>query len=67
MQIDTYLENDLMVSLDIYRGSSPDGNQTIKRDFDDVQHLVKIKMSLSFFIQLFNWFVIVFWWIANSD
>lgn len=40
-----------MVSLEIYRGSSQDGNQTIKDDFDDVQHLVKIKKSLSLFIE----------------
>lgn len=50
VQIDTYIENDLMVSLEIYRGSSQDGNQTIKDDFDDVQHVVKIKKSLSLFI-----------------
>lgn len=50
MQIDTYIESDLRVSMEIYIGSSPDGNQTIKQDFDDVQHLVKIKKSLSLFI-----------------
>lgn len=43
MQVHTYMESDLTVSLNIYRGSRPDGNQTIKNDFDDVQHLVKNK------------------------
>lgn len=37
-KVHTYLENDLMVSLRIYRDSSPEGNQTIKQDFDAVQH-----------------------------
>lgn len=40
VQIDTYFERDLMRSLEIYRGSSPEGNKTIRADFDTVQHLV---------------------------
>lgn len=40
MQVDTYMESDLMQSLKIYRDSSQDGNKTIKDDFDAVQHLV---------------------------
>lgn len=52
MQVHTYMESDLMASLNIYRGSSPDGNQTIKQDFDAVQHLVKMKKSPLLFIQL---------------
>ncbi|KAG7234953.1 hypothetical protein INR49_003473 [Caranx melampygus] len=38
-EIDTYFERDLMRSLEIYRGSSPEGNKTIRADFDAVQHL----------------------------
>ncbi|XP_022076306.1 leukocyte surface antigen CD53-like [Acanthochromis polyacanthus] len=37
-EIDTYFERDLMRSLEIYRDSSPEGNQTIKDDFDAVQY-----------------------------
>lgn len=40
VQIDTYLEKDLMRSLEIYRESSHEGNKPIKDDFDAVQHLV---------------------------
>lgn len=40
LQIDTYFEKDLMQSLEIYRQSHPEGNKTIKDDFDAVQHLV---------------------------
>ncbi|KAG8011636.1 Leukocyte surface antigen CD53, partial [Nibea albiflora] len=39
MQIDSYFEKDLMRSLEIYRQSSPEGNKTIRNDFDAVQHL----------------------------
>ncbi|KAM8761226.1 leukocyte surface antigen CD53-like isoform 3-T4 [Acanthopagrus schlegelii] len=38
-EIDTYFEKDLMQSLEIYRQSRPEGNKTIKDDFDAVQHL----------------------------
>lgn len=54
MQVNTYMESDLMVSLNIYRGSSPDGNQTIKQDFDAVQHLVKVENLSHYCIQLFS-------------
>lgn len=47
LQIDTYFEKDLMRSLEIYRGSSPEGNQTIRADFDAVQHLVNQLLTLS--------------------
>lgn len=40
VQIDTYFERDLMRSLEIYRQSTPEGNKTIKDDFDAVHHLV---------------------------
>lgn len=40
VQIDTFFEEDLMRSLEIYRQSSPEGNETIRDDFDAVQHLV---------------------------
>ncbi|XP_073323098.1 leukocyte surface antigen CD53-like [Pagrus major] len=40
-EIDTYFERDLMQSLEIYRQSSPEGNKTIKDDFDAVQHLFR--------------------------
>nr|XP_033475191.1 uncharacterized protein LOC117252429 isoform X2 [Epinephelus lanceolatus] len=40
-EIDTYFENDLMRSLEIYRQSSPESNKTIKEDFDAVQHLFR--------------------------
>ncbi|XP_069022245.1 leukocyte surface antigen CD53-like isoform X1 [Embiotoca jacksoni] len=39
-EIDTYFERDMMRSLEIYRQSSPESNQTLKNDFDAVQHLV---------------------------
>lgn len=42
VQIDTYFEKDLTQSLAVYRQSGPGENQTIKEDFDDVQHLVII-------------------------
>ncbi|XP_036954854.1 leukocyte surface antigen CD53-like isoform X1 [Acanthopagrus latus] len=40
-EIDTYFEKDLMQSLEIYRQSHPEGNKTIKDDFDAVQHLFR--------------------------
>ncbi|XP_061586116.1 leukocyte surface antigen CD53-like [Cololabis saira] len=40
-EIGTYFEEDLTLSLEIYRQSSPGGNHTIKDDFDTVQHLFK--------------------------
>ncbi|KAM8726031.1 leukocyte surface antigen CD53-like isoform 4-T6 [Acanthopagrus schlegelii] len=40
-EIDTYFEKDLMQSLEIYRQSRPEGNKTIKDDFDAVQHLFR--------------------------
>ncbi|XP_062274041.1 leukocyte surface antigen CD53-like [Scomber scombrus] len=40
-KIDTYFEKDLMQSLEIYRMSSPEGNKTIRDDFDAVQNLFK--------------------------
>lgn len=40
-EIDTYFERDLMGSLEIYRSSSPEGNMTIKNDFDAVQYLFR--------------------------
>ncbi|XP_028313615.1 leukocyte surface antigen CD53-like [Gouania willdenowi] len=40
-EINTYFERDLMESLEIYRQSSPGGNQTIKDDFDAVQYLFR--------------------------
>ncbi|CAJ1068756.1 leukocyte surface antigen CD53-like isoform X1 [Xyrichtys novacula] len=40
-EIDTYFEKDLKRSLEIYRQSSPEGNRTIKADFDAVQHLFR--------------------------
>lgn len=40
-EIDTYFESDLRRSLEIYRDSSPEGNQTIKDDFDAVQYLFR--------------------------
>lgn len=49
MQVRTYLKGDLMASLEIYRGSSGDGNQTIKQDFDAVQFLVNDQKSHSEF------------------
>lgn len=50
MQVDTYMESDLMQSLKIYRDSSQDGNKTIKDDFDAVQHLVNDQeVTLSFY------------------
>uniref|UniRef100_A0A3Q3WA65 Tetraspanin n=1 Tax=Mola mola TaxID=94237 RepID=A0A3Q3WA65_MOLML len=39
-EIDTYMERDLMQSLEIYRESTQEGNKTIKDEFDAVQHLV---------------------------
>lgn len=39
--IDTYFEEDLTRSLEIYKQSSPEGNKTIKDDFDAVQHLFR--------------------------
>ncbi|XP_059194164.1 leukocyte surface antigen CD53-like [Centropristis striata] len=36
-----YFKNDLLQSLEIYRQSGPDGNKTIKKDFDAVQHLFR--------------------------
>uniref|UniRef100_A0A3Q2XMK6 Uncharacterized protein n=1 Tax=Hippocampus comes TaxID=109280 RepID=A0A3Q2XMK6_HIPCM len=42
VQIDTYFEKDLTQSLAVYRQSGPGENQTIKEDFDAVQHLVII-------------------------
>lgn len=50
VQIDMYLEKDLMQSLEIYRESSHEGNKTIKEDFDAVQHLVND--PLIYFINL---------------
>ncbi len=44
VQIDTFFEKDLMQSLEIYRQSSPEGNKTIKEEFDAVQHLVNSLM-----------------------
>ncbi|XP_034548432.1 leukocyte surface antigen CD53-like isoform X2 [Notolabrus celidotus] len=41
ISIDTYFERDLMQSLEIYRQSSPEGNKTIKDDFDAVQHVFR--------------------------
>ncbi|XP_035514914.1 leukocyte surface antigen CD53-like [Morone saxatilis] len=38
-EIDTYFEKDLMQSLETYKQSSPEGNKTLKDDFDAVQHL----------------------------
>lgn len=49
LQIETYFEKDLMQSLEIYRQSRPGANQTIKDDFDAVQHLV-IDLPLCFLI-----------------
>ncbi|KAM7392134.1 hypothetical protein PAMP_022767 [Pampus punctatissimus] len=40
-EIDTFFKTDLMRSLEIYRLSSPDGNKTIKADFDAVQYLFR--------------------------
>lgn len=40
VQIDTFFENDMMRSLEIYRQSSPESNTTLKDDLDAVQHLV---------------------------
>ncbi|XP_068594848.1 leukocyte surface antigen CD53-like [Brachionichthys hirsutus] len=40
-QIDTYFEEDLMRSLEIYRQSSEEHNTTLKDEFDAVQHLFK--------------------------
>lgn len=42
VQIGTYFERDLTRSLEIYKQSSPDGNMTIKDDFDAVQYLVRV-------------------------
>ncbi|XP_019716408.1 leukocyte surface antigen CD53-like isoform X2 [Hippocampus comes] len=39
--IDTYFEKDLTQSLAVYRQSGPGENQTIKEDFDAVQHLFR--------------------------
>lgn len=53
MQVDTYMESDLMQSLKIYRDSSEDGNKTIKNDFDAVQHLVndqKVTLNFNFIV-----------------
>ncbi|KAM9858482.1 leukocyte surface antigen CD53-like [Aulostomus maculatus] len=40
-KIETYFEKDLEQSLEIYRHSDPEGNRTIKDDFDAVQHLFR--------------------------
>ncbi|XP_056142384.1 leukocyte surface antigen CD53-like [Lampris incognitus] len=40
-EIDTFFEKDLERSLEIYKHSPPNGNQTIKDDFDAVQYLFK--------------------------
>ncbi|XP_069557565.1 leukocyte surface antigen CD53-like isoform X2 [Brachyistius frenatus] len=40
-EIDTYFERDMMRSLEIYRQSSPESNQTLKNDFDAVQQLFR--------------------------
>ncbi|KAF7655051.1 hypothetical protein LDENG_00061640 [Lucifuga dentata] len=40
-EIDTFFEKDLTKSLEIYKHSSPDGNMTIKDDFDAVHHLFR--------------------------
>lgn len=54
VQIDTYFENDLMRSLEIYRQSSPESNKTIKEDFDAVQHLVNdLLLCLSIWSELY--------------
>lgn len=48
VQIDTYMERDLMQSLEIYRESTQEGNKTIKDEFDAVQHLVNDQQTLLF-------------------
>uniref|UniRef100_UPI003AB0BA0E leukocyte surface antigen CD53-like n=1 Tax=Centroberyx gerrardi TaxID=166262 RepID=UPI003AB0BA0E len=40
-EINTFVEKDLMRSLETYKESSPDGNQTIRNDFDAVQYLFR--------------------------
>ncbi|XP_008415540.1 leukocyte surface antigen CD53-like isoform X1 [Poecilia reticulata] len=40
-EIDTYFEKDLTRSLEVYMESGPEGNKTIKNDFDAVQYLFK--------------------------
>ncbi|KAM7018850.1 leukocyte surface antigen CD53-like [Tautogolabrus adspersus] len=40
-EIDSFFEKELMQSLEIYRQSGPEGNKTIKDDFDAVQHLFR--------------------------
>ncbi|XP_034397735.1 leukocyte surface antigen CD53-like [Cyclopterus lumpus] len=40
-EIDTYFEDDLMRSLEIYRQLGPESNSTIRDDLDAVQHLFK--------------------------
>uniref|UniRef100_A0A3B5LRN9 Tetraspanin n=1 Tax=Xiphophorus couchianus TaxID=32473 RepID=A0A3B5LRN9_9TELE len=42
-EIDTYFEKDLTRSLEVYMESGPEGNKTIKKDFDAVQYLVNDK------------------------
>ncbi|XP_029916890.1 leukocyte surface antigen CD53-like isoform X2 [Myripristis murdjan] len=39
--IDSFFEADLMRSLEIYKQSDPDGNLTLKNDFDAVQYLFR--------------------------
>lgn len=40
LQVDTYMENDLKQSLEIYRLSSEENNRNLKDQFDAVQNLV---------------------------
>ncbi|CAL8248361.1 unnamed protein product [Merluccius merluccius] len=41
MNIDSYLESDLMGSLEAVRHTPPETNQTLRKDFDDLQYLFK--------------------------
>uniref|UniRef100_A0A3B3VLT6 Leukocyte surface antigen CD53-like n=1 Tax=Poecilia latipinna TaxID=48699 RepID=A0A3B3VLT6_9TELE len=41
-EIDTYFEKDLTHSLEVYMESGPEGNKTIKEDFDSVQYLLPL-------------------------
>lgn len=56
-QIDTYFEKDLTRSLEVYMESGPEGNKTIKEDFDAVQYLVNDKplVLMSLFRKIHIW------------
>ncbi|XP_014882707.1 leukocyte surface antigen CD53-like [Poecilia latipinna] len=56
-EIDTYFEKDLTHSLEVYMESGPEGNKTIKEDFDSVQYLVNDKtlILMSLFMKIHIW------------